>query len=393
MKRVVQINSTCGYGSTGKICLEISNMLTEQNVENYIYYALGNNDYPLARKYMSDVEIKIEALKSRVFGNYGFQAKTATKRLISELDKIKPDIIHLHNLHSHNIHLGILFPYLKEKGIKIYWTFHDCWAFTAYCAYYDMVKCAQWKCECKCCPVRKKRSWFIDRSNYLYRKKKELFSGLNLTIITPSQWLADQVKESFFSEYNVEVINNGVDISVFKPYENDFRHKYNLEDKYIILGVAYKWEARKGLDIFIRLAQILDRRYQIVLVGTNEKIDKTLPENIISIHRTQSQKELAELYTAADLFVNPTREEVFGLVNIESLACGTPVVTFESGGSPECIDDTCGASIEKNNFEELLKMIIRISERNPFSSEDCIKHAKEFDAKEKYREYIKFYEV
>ena len=275
--KIVQINSVCGSGSTGKICVAVSELLTKQRVENYILYALGNSNDPLAKKYMSSGDARLQALKSRIFGNYGFQSKKATKRLIRELDEILPDIVHLHNLHSHNAHLGLLFSYLKEKKIKVFWTFHDCWAFTGYCTYYDMVGCDRWKTSCKNCPAKKRFSWFFDRSHDLLLKKKQLFSGLDLTIITPSQWLADQVKQSFLNEYEVKVIHNGIDLSVFRPRQSDFREKYHLENKFIILGVAFKWETRKGLDVFLELNQRLDDRYQIALVGTNEAIDKQLP--------------------------------------------------------------------------------------------------------------------
>ena len=204
--KLVQINTTCGAGSTGKICVAISEQLTAAGVENYILYTSGYSDYPRGKKYMTAPEVKIQALKSRIFGNYGFQSKAATKRLITELDIIAPDIVHLHNLHSHNVHLGNLFSYLKAKEIKIFWTFHDCWAFTGYCPHFDMIGCDMWKnTGCGMCPQKIHYSWFFDRSKWLFEKKKELFSDLDLTIITPSQWLADQVKQSFLKDKVVKV--------------------------------------------------------------------------------------------------------------------------------------------------------------------------------------------
>lgn len=390
--KLVQINSVCESGSTGKICVAVSKLLSAQNVENYILYACGTSDYTLAKKYMSSFDVKIQALKSKIFGNYGFQSKSATKRLIEELDRISPDVVQLHNLHSHNVHLGLLFSYLKEKKTKIFWTFHDCWAITGYCPHYDMIGCDQWSLEgCKNCPLRKHYSWFFDRSRFLFDKKKQLFSGLDLTIITPSKWLAEQVKRSFLNEYKVKVIHNGIDLSVFCPRESDFRQKYHLENKYILLGVAFDWGVRKGLDVFVELSKRLDERFQIVLVGTNEMIDKQLPENIISIHRTANQTELAEIYTAADVFVNPTREEALGLVNIESLACGTPVITFNTGGSPESIDDTCGVVVEKNDVDKMLQVAIEVCATHPFSQSTCIQRAQLFDSKHKFEEYVNLY--
>ena len=390
--KLVQINITCGSGSTGKICVAVSKLLNLAGVENYILYTSGQSEYQNGKKYMNDFAVKCQALKSKVFGTYGFQSKAATKRLISQLDRIAPDVIHLHNLHGHNIHLGDLFSYFKTKKIKIFWTFHDCWAFTGYCPYYDLVACEKWKIECKGCTQYKKYSWFLDRSKYLYRKKKELFTGLDLTIITPSQWLADEVKQSFLKEYPVKVINNGIDLSTFRPRESDFRKKYNIEDQFVVLGVAFGWGVRKGLDVFIELSKRLDKRFQIVLVGTNDQIDQQLPDNIISIHRTNNQTELAEIYTAADVFVNPTREENFPTTHMESLACGTPVIAFNTGGCAEMLNEKCGVVTEKENLEELVEKIIAVCCDKIFSKEDCIARAQDFAQQVKFEEYIILYE-
>ena len=388
--KIVQINSVCGSGSTGKICVAISELLTAKDIENHILYAVGNSNYPLRKRYMSSLEVKCQALKSKLFGNYGFQSKAATKRLIRELENFSPDIVHLHNLHSHNVHLGMLLRYLKEKKIKIFWTFHDCWAFTGYCMYYDMAGCDRWEIGCHSCPQRKHYSWLFDRSKYLFNQKKTLFSDLDLTIITPSQWLADQVKQSFLKDYRVKVIHNGIDLSVFYPRESDFRKRYHLEDKFVILGVAMGWEKRKGLDVFIELANRLDTHFQIVLVGTNDKIDKQLPENILSIHRTQNQAELAEIYSAANVFVNPTREDNVPTVNLEALACGTPVVTFNAGGSAESVAPGCGFVLPYENVEGLIAAL-QGWKNAEYSQNACIGRAKQFESNLKYAEYIALY--
>ena len=390
--KVVQINSTCGTGSIGKICVSISQLLTRNNIENYVLYTQGNSNYPLGIKYSNETYKKIQALKSRVFGNNGLNSYFATKNLIKHLEIINPDIIHIHNIHSHDCNLKILFNYLRSKQKKVYWTFHDCWAFTANCPYFDLVKCDQWKKECKKCPQIKKTSWFFDRSKALYRIKREAFSDINLTIITPSRWLKSLVQESFLKNYPVEVINNGIDLNLFKPTESDFRKKYTCEDKKIVLGVALGWEKRKGIDVFIELSNTLDSNiYQIVLVGTNDEVDKLLPKNIISIHRTQNQIELSEIYTEADLFVIPTREDNFPTVNIESLACGTPVLTFNTGGSPEIIDETCGSVVKCDDTESLEKEIIRICNEHPYSSDSCIKRAEKFNMWDRFNDYIVLY--
>ena len=391
--KVVQINTTYGVGSTGRICVEISQMLNAKNIENYILYTQGEGDCTLGIKFAGSIYKKIQALKSRIFGNGGFNSNFATKRLLNELDRIQPDIVHIHNIHGHDCNLSMLFRYLKKKQIKIFWTFHDCWAFTANCPHFMMEKCEQWKIVCEHCPQIRRTSWFFDRSRTLYNRKKKLISGLDLTIITPSQWLADCVKESFLKDYPVRVIYNGIDLNVFKAIRSDFRTQNHITvDKKVILGVAFGWGKRKGLDVFVELSKCLPEQYQIVLVGTDSTVDKQLPNSIISIHRTQNQQELAKIYSAADVFVNPTREEVFGLVNIEALACGTPGITFRSGGSPECYDETCGSVVDCDDIDALEKEIIYVCETRPYTKEACIRKAKEFDKNTRYKEYIELYE-
>ena len=385
---IAQINATCGAGSTGKICISVSELLSENGAENYIFYSSGSSDYPLGIKYANEIAIKMQTLVSRIFGNYGFEAKIATKKLINKLEKINPDVIHIHNIHSHNCNLEILFKYIKKKNIKVYWTFHDCWTFTGYCTHFDMIGCEKWKTECNNCVQYRYFSWFFDRSKYLFNKKKQLVLGINLTIITPSEWMAGLVKQSFLKGYPIKVINNGIDLNIFKPTKSNFREKYNLKDKYIILGVAFGWGKRKGLDIFIELSKRLDNSYQIVLVGTDDNVDKELPQKIISIHRTQNQNELAEIYTAADLFVNPTREENYPTVNMEAIACGTPVVTFNTGGSPEMLDSTCGTVVKKNDIDGIYNEIKRICETHPYSKDDCLKRAESFDKNLRFTEYL-----
>lgn len=389
--KVVQINATCGVGSTGKIAVGISELLNEQNIENYILYSSRTNGYPLGIACSDDRYIRIQALKSRILGNYGFNSRKATRKMIDELKRIQPDIVHLHNIHGHDCDLELLFSYFRKKQTKLVWTFHDCWAFTAYCTYFDMAKCSKWKTQCSDCVQCRDFSWLLDRSKELFEKKRRLFRGLNLTIVTPSRWLADLVKESFLKDYPVKVIRNGIDLTVFKPSISDFRERYGLNGKKIILGVAFGWGERKGLDVFLELARRMPEEHRIILVGTDERVDKELPKSIISVHRTQNQRELAEIYTAADVFVNPTREEVLGMTNIEANACGTPVVTFRTGGSPECIDADSGSVVDCGDVEALEKEVIRICTAHPYTEVDCRKRAEHFDETRRYTEYIQLY--
>lgn len=392
--KIVQINASCGLGSTGKICVGISKLLTESSIENYILYSYGNSDYPLGIKCASLLYIKIQALKSRVLGNYGFNSLLETLLIIKHLKRINPDIVHLHNIHGHDCNLDILLKFIKRNRIKVVWTFHDCWAFTAYCPYFLFEKCSKWQSECSDCPVFRTKSWLFDRSKYLFKRKKDAMSGLDLTIITPSHWLADTVKASFLKNYPVHVIGNGIDLDTFKPTPSRFREKHNIpQSKYMVLGVAFDWDNRKGLDVFVELASRLDHeQYQIVLVGTNQHIDARLPKNIITIHRTQNQNELAAIYTAADVFVNPTREDNYPTVNMESLACGTPIITTnDSGGSAEIIDFLTGDAVRADDIRALEVKIVQACTSNVYTVDNCLLKAQSFNQQEKYKEYLSLY--
>ena len=388
---VVQINTTCGVGSTGKICVSISEVLSKEEIDNYILYSSASNGYskgiPCCKRHYT----RIQSIKSHIIGNYGFNSQNETLKMISELDRIMPDAVLIHNIHGHDCNLTMLFSYFKDKHIKLFWTFHDCWAFTAYCTHFIYEGCEKWKTGCNNCKLRNSSSWFFDRSDELYRRKRDLFLGLDLTIITPSQWLADLVKQSFLKQYPVMVIHNGIDLSVFCPTRSDFRERNNIrDDQYMLLGVAYNWGKKKGLDQFIKLSERLDQeRFKIVLVGTNDKVDKSLSDNIISIHRTQDAKALAEIYTSADLLVNPTREDNFPTVNLEALACGTPVVTFKTGGSPECVDESCGFVVPVDDYASLESTIINEMIQRSINTEDCLRRSRLFDKNRCFENYVK----
>lgn len=390
--KVIQVNATCGIGSTGKICVEISRILSQNNIENYIFHSGKTNGYPLGIQCSDNKYIKWQALKSKILGNYGLNSKSATRRIIRKLDSACPDIVHLHNIHGHDCNIELLFEYFKKNKIKLMWTFHDCWSFTGYCPHFIMAKCEKWRTKCSQCVQCREYSWFFDKSDMLYEKKKRLFEGLDLTIVTPSKWLADSVKQSFLKDYPVVVINNGIDLNIFKPSESDFLTKHRLKHKRIILGVSSSWDKRKGLDVFVDLAKRLPNDYKIVLVGTNQAIKKALPKNILCINHTQNQEELAQIYTVADVFVNPTREDNYPTVNMEALACGTPVLTFRTGGSSEVLDKSCGCVVDCDDIDALEKEIFRICQEKPYSNEACVNKAQMFDKNERFKEYWNLYE-
>lgn len=391
--RVVQINATCGAGSTGKICQSVSKILDAHGIENKILYCTKGSSFSNAEKYTGDRYIKIQALASHISGKYGFVSEAATKKLIHILDKYCPDVIHLHDMHAHNCNLEKLLAYVRSRKIKLYWTFHDCWVFTGYCPYFTIAKCENWKTECHDCPQYRKYSFFFDRSEVLYHKKRKSLENLDLTIITPSQWLADLVSESFLKTYPVKVIHNGIDLSLFHPADqtDGIKERFGLIGKKVLLGVAYGFGYGKGLDTFLELAGALSDDYRIVLVGITEKGGNKFPGNVVPIPRTENQQQLVELYSAADVLLNLTREDNFPTVNLEALACGTPVITMDIGGSPEAIDESCGTVIKSRDTKTILEAIQMVLERLPQMRQASIKKAQEYSQEICFKKYVELY--
>ncbi len=392
--KIIQINSECGFGSTGKISVAISQELNNNNIENYIFYSgKHKSNYIQGIMIAEKIFIRIHQFLSRIFGDQGFHSYFETKRLVKKIKKIDPDVIILHNLHGYYLHIGVLFNFLKEYKKPVFWTFHDCWPFTGHCAHFTVEKCEKWLDGCYACKQKKKYpySWFFDRSNELYKRKKDLFTSLDeLTIITPSKWLKGIVKQSFFKNYPVAVINNGIKLDVFKPTYGNAKKRYNIDERKILLGVSSVWSYYKGLDVFCELYRRLDTtEYQIVLVGTDENVEKDLPDGIISIRRTNNQSELAELYTCADVFVNPTREDNYPTVNMEAIACGTPVVTFNTGGCAEIVTEQCGAVVYSNTVDEMVEKIYEVIGNRDFYINGCRSRADDFEEKKCFNKYVR----
>ena len=395
--RILQINTVYGEGSTGKIAKELHDICVRNDIECISAHRCvhrGQKPFEDTIEISNGFDSRIHGFLSRLTMFKGCFSRGRTAKFLKKIDEFTPDLIHLHNLHGSYINLPLLFKYIKEKDIPIVWTLHDCWPFTAICSYFTIAGCEKWETGCGGCPLRKSLSLCpVDNTPLVWQKKKEWFTGVkNMTLVTPSEWLADLVKQSFLKDYPVRVINNGIDLNVFKPTDSDFRPKYDLNNKYVLLGVAFGWGKRKGLDVFIELAKRLDAEYRIILVGTDDDTDKLLPDNIISIHRTNNQTELAEIYSAADLFINPTREDNFPTVNIEALACGTPVITFDTGGSPESLNSSCGCVVPCDDVDAMENAIICSCEKQRFSKDACLQQARKFDKNKKFNEYLQLYQ-
>ena len=359
--KVLQIN-TFSYKAAGNIMMNLHKAMLDHGIDSYVAWGRGRKAENNHEYFMNDdLGVKIHGVYTRIIDKHGFASVSSTKKLLKWIGSIKPDIIHLHCIHGYYINIELLFNYIRENNIKVIWTQHDCWAFTGHCAYFDAVRCEKWKTGCHDCQQIKTypASLFFDNSKWNWEKKRNLFTGLDITIVTPCNWLANIMRDSFLSCYPIEVIYNGIDINVFKPTSSDFKTIYGIDNKKVILGVAGEWTERKGLKDFIKLNDLINKNeYVIVIVGVTKKQIQELPSDIIAITRTENVNELVKIYSAAYVYFNPTYEDNFPTTNLESLACGTPVVTYNTGGSPEAINNSMnGYVIKKHNFYDLVNFL------------------------------------
>lgn len=394
--KVLQINTFIGSTSTGNLTYDI--YMTNKKYGNECIIAYGRLDkkscldsYQISNK----IDYTLHGLWTRITDLNGLGSRLVTRKFIKFIEEYKPDIIHLHNLHGYYLNLPIFFDYLYKKDIPVVWTFHDCWPFTGHCPYYTNIQCEKWKTQCNKCPKKREHpaSFFWDNSHYNYNMKKDIFTKLNRLVITPvSNWLANEVKMSYFRDCDIRTIYNGVDLERFKPIRSSlFREKYKLEDKIILLGVAINWVESKGLSDFVKLSKIIDDKYRIVLVGLDSEQRKGLSENIIGLGKTESIEELVEIYSTADIFVNPSKEETFGMVTAEAMACGTPAVVYNTTASPELVDESTGVVVEVGDIVGLYDAIKKIDKADMRSA--CLTRARDlFDKRKNQKKYLEIYE-
>lgn len=397
--KLLQLNTTINSGSTGRIAEDIGRVLQQRGHESSI--AFGRNERPsqsTAIRVGSQFEIYRHAVKSYLLDGHGFGSKRATEQLIKTIETWQPDLIGMHNLHGYYLHVGVLFDYLKRANIPVVWTLHDCWSFTGHCAFFDRVDCRKWETECHACPLKSRYpASLIDNSRTNFRRKKRTFQGLDrLVIVTPSHWLKGHVQQSFLKDYPVRVIHNGIDLQTFQPQADadQLNARYGLADKKVILGVASIWDERKGLADFVALAEQLPEEVRIVLVGLSPKQISGLPPQVIGIARTESVQELAQWYSRADVFANPTYSDNFPTTNIEALACGTPVVTYRTGGSPESVCEDTGFVVDRGDRSGLWRAIQAVFDRDqPAYRSACrTKAEKHYDQHDRYLDYLRLYE-
>ena len=397
MKKLIQINTVCN-GSTGNIMYQIQKYAQDNGYETLSLYGRRNGFKDvLCAKYGNVISFWIHVILTTVFDAHGLGSYFHTRRMVKRIQKEKPDIIHLHNIHGYYLNLPILFNYLKNQYTgKIVWTFHDCWPMTGHCPHFVAVQCNKWKEECGNCPNKKiyPISWGLDGSKRNYYMKKQLFTAVkDMVIICPSKWLRDIVKQSYLKEAKCVVVPNGIDLKTFYPREEDtVTQKYNLPiDKKIILGVASVWDERKGLKVFKTLANSISEKYEIVLVGLSKRQIARLPKNMIGIPKTESADELAQLYTKSTIFINPSKEESFSLVTIEAMACGTPVIAMDTSAPKELVKDINGILLSDSRVENYLEAIHYI-EGKRFSRKKIVDSVQQYSVENMTNSVLEIYE-
>ena len=404
MPTLLQIDSCLNMLSTGRITESIGKLANERGWDCYIVHGAR---YARPGSCMHSIQAVSKLgeyahyAEGLLLDNHGLASRCATKKVIKTIKQIKPDVVQLHCIHGYYLNYKLLFEYLNTTDIPVVWTFHDCWSFTGHCAYPNLADCDKWMTGCNHCPQKKEYpgSIWMDRSRKNWEKKKKLFNSIeNLTIVPVSDWMKELIEQSFLKGNPIHRIYNGIDLNVFSPYESkeSVCQRYSIpKPNKIILGAASTWDARKGLTDFLDLAAKLPTNISIVLVGLSDEQMKNLPGNVIGIKRTYNVQEMAELYATADVFVNPTYADTFPTTNIESLACGTPVVTYKTGGSPEAVDEETGIVVEqgdKSGLEEAIFTIVDSWDRVALA-EKCRKRAEKlYDKKKNFAEYIDLYE-
>ena len=390
--KILQVNTVCGYGSTGRITVSLAEHIRLFGAQCEIAYGRQSAEIqacPDAYYIGSYLDHNCHALLSRVTDRQGFYSKKATVSLINHIREYDPDIIHLHNIHGYYLHVPFLFEFLSSYGKPVIWTLHDCWPFTGHCTYFDLVNCEKWKAGCNHCPQKEEypASLILDQSKKNYAEKAYWFKKVSdLHLIAPSMWLNNLIHKSFLKGIDCRVIYNGIDLSKFKRNCGTIRRKYGLDDKLVLLGVASIWGQRKGFRDFLELSKIVDKNTAIIMVGLSADQKRGLPESIIGIERTNSVEELSAFYSDADYYLNFTYQDNFPTTNIEALACGTPVVTYNVGGSVEAADKKSGLTIEKGDYQAVKNL-----RKKQFDPVDCIARAQRFDAKRQANEYYSAY--
>ena len=405
MKTLLQINPVLRVNtSTGRIMQEIGELAMQHGWRSCIAYSKGRDGIKSCQSEVIPVGNKWSTiwhgLETRLFDRHGLASNEATRLFVKQIQELKPNVIHIHNIHGYFLNYQILFDFLAKSNIPVIWTVHDCWLYTGHCYYYSYAGCNKWQTGCGHCPQKKEfpASWLIDRSHQNYEDKKQAFTSLpldQLTIVPVSEWIREEMQHSFFQNNQFHVIHNGINTNIFNIYNPEqVKQKYGLNGKHILLGVASIWSREKGFDDCIQMADFLHPDEMLVLVGVRPEQQKKLKKNMLGIPRTENIHQLAELYAAADAFINPTWQDNYPTVNLEAIACGTPVVTYRTGGSIEAITDQTGFIVPQGNVKEMLEAARLISQRGKaYYQQPCRTYALEnFRKEDRYQDYLDLYD-
>lgn len=404
MKKLLQINPVLRVNtSTGRIMQEIGELAMLHGWKTYMAYSKGRDGIKECKSEIVPVgdvwSTAWHGLETRLLDRHGLASDRATREFVKRIEEIAPDIVHIHNIHGYFLNYRILFDFLSRSGIPVVWTVHDCWLYTGHCYYYSYAGCNKWQTGCGHCPQKKEfpASYFSDRSHRNWLDKKTAFTSMpldKLTIVPVSDWIREEMSRSFLKDYHFQVIHNGINTEVFDVYDaTAVRQQYSLGDKHIFLGVASIWSREKGLADFIKMSELIGQDEVIVLVGIKPEDMKLLPKNVVAIARTENIHQLAELYSAADVFINPTWQDNYPTVNLEAIACGTPVVTYRTGGSIEAITDTTGFIVEQGDVAGLVDAARCIIRRGKEAYRNvCRQYAvANFRKEDRYADYLNLY--
>lgn len=393
--RILQIN-TFPYKATGSLMMSIHEELKNQGIDSYVVWGRGRKPENTTEYTIEDkVGMICHGLFTRITDRTGFASVRATKKLIKYINDIKPTIVHLHNIHGYYVNIEMLLNYLKKNNISVVWTLHDCWPMTGHCAYFSMVGCEKWKSGCHTCPQLSTypASKFLDSSKWNWKKKKKLYEGLDLSVVTVSQWLKAIVEESILKDAKIHTIYNGVNSTTFRYKKSFFREKYNIKESFVVLGVASEWTERKGLSDFIDLADWLPVNYTIVLVGlTKNQINSISSKRIIPLPRTSNIEELVEIYSSANVFFNPSVEETMGMTTIEAMLCGTPSVVYNATALPEVLRDMPELIVEPHDLEGAIAAFKKI-QSGEYNNVDFVNIGRKYSIKSQNDAYLKLYNL
>ena len=405
MKKLLQINPVIRMNtSTGRIAQEIGEIAMANGWDSYIAYSYGRDGIkPCKSKLMpvgDKLSVAFHGLWTRLTDRHGLASNMATRKFIKEIMALQPDIIHIHNVHGYFLNYKLFFEFLKGIDVPVIWTVHDSWIYTGHCYYYSSIQCDRWMSGCGKCPQQRKfpTSWFVDRSATNFKDKSNSFNSIKdkLTIVPVSEWIRGEMSHSFLKDCKFQVIHNGIDLDVFniQPDDKAVREKYGLGEKKIILGLASIWSKEKGWDDFVKMSEMLSDDEVIVMVGVTEKQQEQLPKGVVGIRRTENVRQLAELYSAATAFVNPTWQDNYPTVNLEAIACGTPVVTYRTGGSVEAVTEDTGYVVEQGDVAGLLKAVrdIKNNGKEQYTAKCRAYALANFRKEERYADYLKLYE-